>query len=78
VRRLAEGRRRWLVLGGLAAVIGFAGTTVVPVRVALGITDHAYAAVTAVIAGQLQPGDDVVTTALTARTNAPGAQGFRR
>jgi HlyD family secretion protein len=54
------------------------GNSLVPVRVALGITDHAYTAVTAVVAGQLQPGDDVVTTALSARTSAPGAQGFRR
>jgi HlyD family secretion protein len=54
------------------------GSTLVPVKVALGITDHAYTAVTAVIAGELKAGDDVVTTAVTARTIAPGAQGFRR
>ncbi|HYL20375.1 MAG TPA: efflux RND transporter periplasmic adaptor subunit [Gemmatimonadales bacterium] len=54
------------------------GNRLVPVQVALGITDHAYTAVTRVLAGTLQPGDDVVTTAVTARTAAPGAQGFRR
>jgi HlyD family secretion protein len=54
------------------------GNTLVPVRIALGITDHAYTAVTAVLAGDLKPGDEVVTTAVTARTVAPGAQGFRR
>jgi HlyD family secretion protein len=54
------------------------GNTLVPVRITLGITDHAYTAVTAVLAGDLKPGDEVVTTAVTARTVAPGAQGFRR
>jgi len=47
----------------------------VPVKVKLGITDHAY---TAVIAGELQPGDDVVTTAMTTKAGGPGAQGLRR
>ena len=45
---------------------------------ALGITDHAYTEVTAVIAGELRPGDDVVTTALTAKAGAPGGQVNRR
>ena len=54
------------------------GNTLVPVQVVLGITDHAYTAVTRVLSGALQPGDDVVTTAVTARSTAPGAQGFRR
>lgn len=52
--------------------------TIVPVKVALGITDHAYTEVTAVLAGDLKPGDDVVTTAVTAKSVAPGAQGIRR
>jgi HlyD family secretion protein len=55
-----------------------AGNRLVPVKVALGITDHAYTAVTAVIAGELQPGDDVVTTFLAAKSSAPGAPGLRR
>ena len=50
----------------------------VPVKVKLGITDHAYTAVTAVIAGELKPGDDVVTTVLTTKGGAPGPQGLRR
>ena len=51
--------------------------TIVPVKVALGITDHA-SEVTAVIAGDLKPGDDVVTTSVTAKSVAPGAQALRR
>lgn len=46
--------------------------TVVPVTVTLGITDHAYTQVTAVKAGTLKPGDEVVTTAVTAKAAAPG------
>ena len=69
-----------VALSGEHAVVWklVSGNTLVPVQVALGITDHAYTAVTRVLAGALQPGDDVVTTALTARAAAPGAQGLRR
>ncbi|HWC72873.1 MAG TPA: efflux RND transporter periplasmic adaptor subunit [Gemmatimonadales bacterium] len=49
-----------------------------PVKIQLGITDHAYTAVSAVIAGDLSPGDDVVTTALTTKGGGPGPQGLRR
>ena len=52
--------------------------TIVPVTVALGITDHAYTEVKVVLAGDLKPGDEVVTTAVTAKPGAPGAQGIRR
>src|SRR5439155_24843754 len=55
-----------------------ADRTIIPVKIALGITDHAYTEVTALIAGDLKPGDDVVTTSVTAKSIAPGAQGFRR
>lgn len=55
-----------------------AGTRLVPVRVGLGITDHAYTEVTAVIRGDLRPGDDVVTTALTSRAAGSGPPGVRR
>ena len=55
-----------------------AGHTIVPVKIALGITDHAYTEVTAVIAGDLKAGDDVVTTAVMAKSVAPGPQGIRR
>ena len=52
--------------------------TIVPVKVALGITDHAYTEVRVVLAGDLKPGDEVVTNAVTAKPGAPGAQGIRR
>jgi HlyD family secretion protein len=52
--------------------------TIVPVKIAIGITDHAYTEVTAVIAGDLKAGDDVVTTAVMAKSVAPGPQGIRR
>lgn len=55
-----------------------AGNKLVPVKVMLGITDHAYTAVTAVIAGELRPGDDVVTTFLASKPIAPGSPGLRR
>lgn len=55
-----------------------AGNRLAPVRVALGITDHAYTQVTAVLAGELQPGDDVVTTAITQNGSGPGTQTIRR
>ncbi len=46
-----------------------------PVRIGLGITDHSFTEVTA---GKLEPGDDVVTTSVPARTPPAGAQGIRR
>jgi len=50
--------------------------TVEPVEISLGITDHAFTVVTAVVKGTLQPGDEVVTAAVTSRTPLPGARGF--
>jgi HlyD family secretion protein len=52
--------------------------TVEPVQISLGITDHAYTEVTRVLRGSLQPGDSVVTTAVTSKSSAPGPQGIRR
>jgi HlyD family secretion protein len=49
-----------------------------PVEVALGITDHAYTEVTRLVRGEVKPGDDVVTTAMTSKALPPGAQGIRR
>ncbi len=43
-----------------------------PVELALGITDHAYTEVTRVFTGALKPGDDVVTTSMTAKGGPPG------
>jgi multidrug efflux pump subunit AcrA (membrane-fusion protein) len=52
--------------------------TIEPVQVALGITDHAYTEVTGLLAGNLKPGDEVVTTSMVRRTTGPGAPGVRR
>jgi HlyD family secretion protein len=52
--------------------------TLEPVRVALGITDHAYTEVTKLLGGQLNEGDDVVTGSVKAKTQPPGAPGIRR
>jgi HlyD family secretion protein len=49
-----------------------------PVEIALGITDHAYTEVAKVVEGEVKPGDDVVTTAMTSKSAPPGAQGIRR
>lgn len=52
--------------------------TIAPVKIALGLTDHAFTDVTSVLAGTLQPGDQVVTGALVSKAQPPGAQGIRR
>lgn len=46
--------------------------TMEPVRVALGITDHAYTEVTALLAGDLKQGDDVIVRSVTSTTQGPG------
>jgi HlyD family secretion protein len=52
--------------------------TIAPVKLALGLTDHAFTEVKSVLAGSLQPGDQVVTGALVSKAQPPGAQGIRR
>jgi HlyD family secretion protein len=53
--------------------------TIEPVKLELGITDHAYTDVTHFINGELKPGDQVVTSAMTAKRSAPpGGQAVRR
>ncbi len=49
-----------------------------PVEITLGITDHTYTEVAKVVRGDVKPGDDVVTTAMTSKSLPPGAQGIRR
>jgi len=44
-----------------------------PVKVSIGITDHAYTEVTAVLKGNLKPGDDVVIRSVGPKTQGPGA-----
>ena len=47
-----------------------------PVKVSLGITDHAYTEVSALLKGELREGDDVIIRSVTPKTQAPG--GIRR
>jgi HlyD family secretion protein len=50
--------------------------TMEPVKVALGITDHAYTEISAVLQGEVKQGDDVIIRSVTAKTQTPG--GIRR
>ena len=50
-----------------------ADNTMEPVNVSLGITDHAYTEITAVLRGQLKVGDEVIIRSITPNTSAPGA-----
>lgn len=52
--------------------------TVEPVEVALGITDHAYTELTRTVRGNVRPGDEVVTSAVTSTSQSPGVQGMHR
>jgi HlyD family secretion protein len=49
-----------------------------PVRISLGITDHTFTQVAAVLNGKLEPNDDVVTSTVASKSLPPGAQGIRR
>jgi HlyD family secretion protein len=44
-----------------------------PVKVSLGITDHAYTEVTAVLKGELREGDPVIIRSVMPKAQAPGA-----
>jgi HlyD family secretion protein len=55
-----------------------AGGEIQPVRITLGITDHAYTEVAGLLAGTLKPGDDVVTSSVSSKSLPPGTQGIRR
>jgi HlyD family secretion protein len=50
--------------------------TMEPVKIALGITDHAFTEVTAVLKGELKLGDEVVIRSVAPKTQTPG--GIRR
>jgi hypothetical protein len=43
-----------------------------PVKVSLGITDHAFTEVVAVLNGQLREGDEVVIRSVVPKNQAPG------
>ena len=53
-----------------------ADNTMEPISVSLGITDHAYTEITAVLRGQLKEGDEVIIRSITPNAVAPG--GIRR
>jgi HlyD family secretion protein len=46
--------------------------TMEPVKVSLGITDHAYTEVTTLLKGELNAGDDVIIRSITSKTQGPG------
>ena len=50
-----------------------ADNTLEPVKISIGITDHAYTEVRAVLKGELKPEDDVVIRSVGPKTQAPGA-----
>lgn len=50
-----------------------ADNTMEPVKVSLGITDHAFTEVTAVLTGELKEGDDIVIRSIVAQTQALGS-----
>jgi HlyD family secretion protein len=50
--------------------------TMEPVKISLGITDHAYTEIDAVLQGELKKGDDVIIRSITPKSQAPG--GLRR
>jgi hypothetical protein len=49
-----------------------AGNAMEPVKVSLGITDHAYTEVTAVVNGELKEGDAVIIRSVVPKGTAPG------
>jgi HlyD family secretion protein len=46
--------------------------TMEPVKVSLGITDHAYTEVTYLLRGELKQGDEVIIRSVTSKTQGPG------
>src|SRR6202163_2632668 len=50
--------------------------TMEPVKVSLGITDHAYTEASAILKGELKEGDDLIIRSVTSKTPAPS--GIRR
>jgi HlyD family secretion protein len=52
--------------------------TMEPVKVSLGITDHSYTEVTAVVKGELKEGQELIIRSVVAKSSAPGTPGARR
>src|SRR5437879_4829981 len=55
-----------------------ADNTMEPVKVSLGITDHSYTEVTALIKGELKEGDELIIRSMMPKTPTPGGAGIRR
>ena len=66
------------MLDGAARVTDLVAAAVQDGQPALGITDHAFTAVTSILKGQLQEGDEVVTRSMSAKATSPAGQGIRR
>jgi HlyD family secretion protein len=49
-----------------------------PVKVSLGITDHSYTEITALLKGELKEGDEVIIRSVVAKSSTPGGPGIRR
>jgi HlyD family secretion protein len=49
-----------------------------PVKVTLGITDHSYTEVTALVKGELKEGDELIVRSVVPKSTAPGGPGIRR
>lgn len=49
------------------------GNSMIPVRVSLGITDHSYTEVSALLNGNLKEGDDVIIRTVMPKSQTPGA-----
>jgi HlyD family secretion protein len=49
-----------------------------PVKVSLGITDHAYTEITALLKGELKEGDEVIIRSVVPKSSVPGGPGIRR
>ena len=47
--------------------------TMEPIKVSLGITDHAFTEVSALLKGELREGDDVIIRSVTSKAQTPGA-----
>jgi hypothetical protein len=49
-----------------------------PVKVSIGITDHSYTEVTALLKGQLKEGDELIIRTVMPKSQAPGGPGTAR
>jgi HlyD family secretion protein len=55
-----------------------ADNTMEPVKVSLGITDHSYTEIAALLKGELKEGDEVIVRSVVPKSSTPGGPGIRR